>query len=197
MRRSEIGYRRSNKRSEYDTQDRRGRRGSAIRGERSRHEGEEIEMRRGIPGSHWEYEPELRRGRRGRGSSMRRFYNTMRDALEDTMMYDNTYKSYGSSSKHFTQEKAQRAVEQLVNEDGSKGPKWTLEDTTQAAQQMGVSFDKFNKYDWYYTLNLMYSDYCNLFGNNIQSYITLANTFLNDKDGKSGKAYLFYKYLTE
>ena len=60
---------------------------------------------------------------------------------------------------HFDDEHARKAVSKMENEDGSKGQHWSLEETSALANQYGIRFDdKFNKYDWYVALNMVYSD---------------------------------------
>ena len=51
---------------------------------------------------------------------------------------------------HFDEEHAKYAVEGMENEDGSKGPHWTVEETTSIANQMGINLksEKHNKWDW-------------------------------------------------
>lgn len=62
---------------------------------------------------------------------------------------------------HFDEEHAKYAVEGMENEDGSKGPHWTVEETTSIANQMGINLksEKHNKWDWYVAMNMIYSDF--------------------------------------
>lgn len=61
---------------------------------------------------------------------------------------------------HFDDEHARKAVSKMENEDGSRGQHWSVEETSALANQYGIRFDsKFNKYDWYVALNMVYSDY--------------------------------------
>lgn len=62
---------------------------------------------------------------------------------------------------HFDEEHAKYAVEGMENEDGSKGPHWTVEETTSVANQMGINLksEKHNKWDWYVAMNTIYSDF--------------------------------------
>lgn len=48
---------------------------------------------------------------------------------------------------HFDEEHACYAVEGMENEDGTKGPHWTVEETTSVANQMGINLksEKHNK----------------------------------------------------
>lgn len=52
----------------------------------------------------------------------------------------------------------------------------------------GISFRDFNEYDWNYAMNMIYSDYCEVLGDNVTSYVRMAHKFLNDKDAPDGKA---------
>lgn len=51
---------------------------------------------------------------------------------------------------HFDEEHAHYAVEGMENEDGTKGPHWTVEETTSVANQMGINLksEKHNKSDF-------------------------------------------------
>ena len=55
-------------------------------------------------------------------------------------------RSYGP---HFNEELAEKAVSKMENEDGTKGPRWSMDEAERVAQQYGVNLksEKFNKYD--------------------------------------------------
>lgn len=60
---------------------------------------------------------------------------------------------------HFNEEHARKAVMKMENEDGTRGQHWSLEETSALASQYGISLSgKFNRYDWYVALNMVYSD---------------------------------------
>lgn len=80
----------------------------------------------------------------------------------------------------------------MVNEDGSFGGHWTLEQTTSVAKNNGVEFDHFNEYDWCYVMNMLYSDYYGSIPNETSVYLKMAKKFLDDKDAKDGKAYRYW-----
>ena len=105
--------------------------------------------------------------------------------------YDKFYRSVFGD--HFSEELAMKAVMNMENIDGSKGEHWTIEQTTSVAKQYGVVFGTFNKYDWYYVLNMMYSDYYKLFNSSTDTYVKLAKAWLEDPDVEEGKAYRYYK----
>lgn len=61
---------------------------------------------------------------------------------------------------HFNEEYARKAVMKMENEDGTRGPHWSLEETTTLASQYGIALgSKFNRYDLFVALNMVYSDY--------------------------------------
>lgn len=58
---------------------------------------------------------------------------------------------------HFNEEYARKAVMKMENEDGTRGPHWSLEETTTLASQYGIALgSKFNRYDWFVALNLVH-----------------------------------------
>lgn len=90
---------------------------------------------------------------------------------------------------HFDEEHARYAVEGMENEDGTKGPHWTVEETTSVANQMGINLksEKHNKWDWYVAMNMIYSDYYKavvaMTGSaNTKHFAELAKAWLCDKD---------------
>lgn len=102
---------------------------------------------------------------------------------------------------HFNEEHARKAVMKMENEDGTRGPHWSLEETSALASQYGISLSgKFNRYDWYVALNMVYSDYykvlLNITGsNNVKHYVEFAKAWLNDKDIDEGKMWYYYQYV--
>lgn len=58
---------------------------------------------------------------------------------------------------HFNEEYARKAVMKMENEDGTRGPHWSLEETTTLASQYGIALgSKFNRYEAYLILNCLY-----------------------------------------
>ena len=112
----------------------------------------------------------------------------------DKEMYDELemelYKEiYGC---HFNDWLLDYALASMINEDGSSGGHWTLDQTNQVARQYDINFDTFNEYDWNYVMNMIYSDYYGAVSNDVSSYVKLAKKFLMDKDSPKGKAYYYY-----
>ena len=83
----------------------------------------------------------------------------------------------------FTPEKAEAWLLYMENEDGTKGPHWSLEETN-SFRPAEVS-----EYCWECAMNMMYSDYYSVaiaFGVNApEFYADMARAFLFDKDAKS------------
>ena len=97
---------------------------------------------------------------------------------------------------HFNKWLLEKATSDMVNEDGTKGPHWTVEQTTMVARSNGVEFKDFNEYDWNYVMNMIYSDYYGVVPNETASYVKMSKKFLDDKDAPKGKA-LYYYLMTK
>lgn len=92
---------------------------------------------------------------------------------------------------HFTKETSKYAVSKMQNKDGSVGEHWSRETTDKVLDSKGYDF---NHCDWYYVLNMMYSDYYKS-GRSDETYIELACDFLNDKDAPHDKVKKYYKAM--
>lgn len=99
--------------------------------------------------------------------------------------------------EHFCKETAECAVHMMKNGDGTCGEHWTLEQTTSVANQQGIKFEHFNEYDWYYVLNMMRSDYYEMYKDDTNSYIKLAKCWLMDKDVAKGKAFRYWMHVVK
>ena len=84
----------------------------------------------------------------------------------------------------FSKETALYAVSKMKNKDGTKGEHWNYETTTKVLEAKGYNF---KPCDWYYVLNMMYSDYYKP-GRADDVYVEMACDFLNDVDGPKHKA---------
>ena len=89
--------------------------------------------------------------------------------------------------EHLNEELAREWVKEMQNKDGSTGEHWTYEQTSQYA-------GNHNKCDWYAVMNMIWSDMFNpKFDTN--TYIELANDWINDKDVEDGKTLRYYMYV--
>lgn len=91
---------------------------------------------------------------------------------------------------HFDRDMAEYAVSKQVNKDGGKGEYWKWDTVMAVARQKGVSFTTFNEADFYFTLNMMRSDYFDkeMPVDEVDFYLDLALDFLNDVDVPSNLA---------
>jgi hypothetical protein len=108
----------------------------------------------------------------------------------------------GINGPHFTEDCAHEAVEHMENEDGSKGPHWTVEETTSVANQMGIDLNtgKVNKWDWYVAMNMIYSDFYKAVvsltgGANTKSFAELTKAWVCDKDVSEGKMWHYFMHI--
>ncbi len=92
---------------------------------------------------------------------------------------------------HFSKESSKYAVLKLKNKDGTTGEHWNKETTDRVLEAKGYDF---NYCDWYYVLNMIYSDYYKS-GRSDDTYIELAYDFLEDKDAPEDKAKRYYKAM--
>lgn len=89
---------------------------------------------------------------------------------------------------HFTKETAEYVVSRFENKDGSKGPHWSYEQTSSVMKSKNYDYDEA---DWYYALNMIWSDYYKS-GRSDETYIELACDFLDDPDAPEDKAKKYY-----
>lgn len=115
------------------------------------------------------------------------------DVYDDIEMY--LYKDvYGC---HFTKWLLEKATNEMINEDGTRGPHWTVEQTTMVARSNGIEFRDFNEFDWNYVMNMIYSDYYGVVPNETSTYVKMARKFLEDKDAEYGKALKYYLAMSD
>jgi hypothetical protein len=162
-------------------------------------------------------EPEARRRRDSRGrfrSEMDGYYpgpnypppvyermNQIGFSAHDGSERNNLHMIRGGSSEHgmkLDEETAHEWMENLHNEDGSKGPHWTKDQTTQVLKQKNLDCDPL---EFWVAINAMYSDYFNVAKkanvNNIDFYVNMAKAFLDDKDATPGKLAAYYEYIVK
>lgn len=94
---------------------------------------------------------------------------------------------------HFDKETAEHVVAKMRNRDGSHGEKWNYSETTKVLREKGYDFDEA---DWYYVLNMKYSDYWES-GKSTETYVKDAYMFLDDVDAPADKAKRYYLGMHE
>lgn len=87
----------------------------------------------------------------------------------------------------------------MENEDGTKGPHWSMEQIKKVIEQRGLHGDPV---EIWVAMNMMYSDYCKvakkLGVNTMDFYAEMARAFLDDKDaGVPDKLAAYYEYIVK
>lgn len=87
-----------------------------------------------------------------------------------------------------THEEARNVVDEMVNESKEKphGGMWTKENTLKAFRDFGfeTQTEKYSENGVYFAMNMVYSDYYPMYGEEIKKYVQHAYYFLKDKDYK-------------
>lgn len=116
---------------------------------------------------------------------MHKFHELIREIKSSPDFYDIIY--------DLSEMLDEKAVGQMQNADGTTGEHWTHEQTTSAAKNHGIVFDEdYNSWDWYYVMNMLYSDMSMLLGKDTTSYVKATEAWLEDKDVAPGKAFRYY-----
>ncbi len=97
-----------------------------------------------------------------------------------------------------TREMAEEWTASMKNEDGSKGPHWTMEQSKQLMQQRSIDADPV---EFWAALNALYSDYCSVLKkhgiSSIDVYADLAAAWLEDRDAVPNKAAMYYECIVK
>ena len=107
------------------------------------------------------------------------------------------------TGREMTKADAETWAAHMVNEDGTTGPHWGVDQTTAIAESMGMTWEKVSRPCWWITMNMMYSDYSGVaekYGVSIaEFYADMARAFLMDKDGPEAKKKLgaYYHGIVE
>lgn len=133
----------------------------------------------------------------GNEQAMKRFFTAVIEAIKEMEDRDEEayYKSYFTVhesifGKHFSEELAKKAVDEMDNADGTTGEHWSLQQTNSLLTSQNLSY---NKYDFYYVVNMLYSDFSNVLGNDASMYLKMAKAYMDDPDASEDKAYCMWK----
>ena len=103
---------------------------------------------------------------------------------------------YAMGANEFTHDTAKEWTSSMHNEDGTKGPHWTMDQVKQVMSQRGIKLDPVV---FWAILNSIYSDYCAVIKkhgvNNIDFYVDMASAWINDKDAVKDKAGAYFEYV--
>lgn len=127
-------------------------------------------------------------------------YERMQE-MDSQQMPADSMPGHASMNKKMRIDKETAAMwmQQLENEDGTKGAHWTMEQTKQVMAQHGIQCDPL---EFYVALNMIYSDYGKILkkhgvGDKIAVYADLAKAFLDDKDAMPNKLENYYKAVVK
>lgn len=95
-------------------------------------------------------------------------------------------------------ETAEEWASHMENEDGTKGPHWSYDQTKQVMLQKDFACDPA---EFYLAMNMMYSDYCKMAKkmniSTVDFYAGMAKAFLDDKDGGKDKLTRYFRYVVK
>lgn len=97
--------------------------------------------------------------------------------------------------EHLNEHLARKWVESMKSANG-EGEHFSKTDADNYAKQVGLTFDGYNDWDWYAILNMIWSDYSGILGNNVDSYVRMAKATIEDIDVKN-KAFKYYLYVVK
>ena len=128
--------------------------------------------------------------------------DTSRRAVRDeARMTNNSFQiGHGSTagSMKFDLGMAEAWASHMENEDGTKGPHWTMEQVKHVMAQKGVEHDPI---EFWAVINAIYSDdvaVAQKHGvNKIDYYVDRAKSWLKDKDAVQDKAAAYYTYVVK
>ncbi len=96
---------------------------------------------------------------------------------------------------HFFRKSYENAVGEMQNSDGTSGPHWSVDEIKEISDSNGFSFEKNNFLDLAYVMNMLYSDYSSIFGEDLSIYLRICVAFFADPDAPDGKAYRYYEAM--
>lgn len=110
------------------------------------------------------------------------------------------YPDYGEPVMHLSKKDIGDWRQKLQNADGSRGAHFDTNKVMQAAERMGIHFNNFSEKEFAITMNMLYSDYCEVLKPLISPdkeemvYAKMAKAFLEDDDAPeaSEKLALYY-----
>lgn len=89
---------------------------------------------------------------------------------------------------------------ELVNADGTKGEHFKMEHIMKAAKDMGIRFHEYDEKELCLTVNMLYSDYCEVLkpfispDKELYVYVAMGKAFLEDEDAPEGSEKLALYY---
>lgn len=98
-----------------------------------------------------------------------------------------------------TPELAEGLVKDMAITDGSdrtNGEKWSMTETTDVGNKIGVNWERIPKCEWYLVMNLMYSDYYTVAKKHgltdYTFFAELSQAWFQDVDAKDNKTFKYF-----
>lgn len=113
---------------------------------------------------------------------------------------------FGKSEEYMLSDKEMKMwVQDMETTDNNgnvvrRGEKFNEQQAMDMAKRMGIKFDKFSEKSYWTVLNMMYSDYYSVIGDNPDMYARLAKAWLCDSDVAmmgDEKLFAYYCYVVE
>lgn len=131
------------------------------------------------------------------GAKIKHVFDYVIDSIED--MKSTNEKAYWQARLglheaiygcHFNKSLAHCAVDGMQNVDGTCGEHWTCEQTKSLLDGNRLTI---NEWDFYYLMNMLYSDYQEILGSDATNYVKMALAYVNDPDADKGKIFRIWK----
>lgn len=113
----------------------------------------------------------------------------------ETLTFPGQHMMHKGKGGQLDKETAESWVENMKNEDGTKGPHWTMEQTEQVRRQKNLSCDPV---EFWVAMNAAYSDLCKVAKkhnvNTVDYYVDYVKAFwFNDQDAEPNKLMAYYE----
>lgn len=89
---------------------------------------------------------------------------------------------------HFDEHLAKKAVAEMKNIDGTTGEHWNYEQVKSLAMQNNIA----HVGDFYYAINMLYSDYSQVLGGDMGTFLKLAKAYMGDPDAPEGHVFCMW-----
>lgn len=112
-------------------------------------------------------------------------------------MKEHNYEKY----KHYKMCLYQMAYGKIISDEMREeiveriGEHWTLEETESVRNEYG--YNDINPNEFNVVMNMAYSDYADVFGDNLEMYAKFSKAFIKDDDAKDGKVFIYFNEISK
>ena len=86
-------------------------------------------------------------------------------------------------------------AEHIVHNMSPDGEHWDLKTTTEVKNKYGLN--AISSVDFYTVMNMAWNDYREIFADDIDMYVKYSRAFIEDKDAKKGKVFIYFTQIPE